>query len=118
MLSRSSSLVDDLGAFTCTVRSDTDAVVLAPEGELDLATAPVLDDQLHDVRDAGCRKLVVDLRGLTFIDSTGVQLLLRWAAWAARNGRAFSLIPGSERVQMVFAITGIVDRLAFDRPSP
>jgi anti-sigma B factor antagonist len=110
-----SRAVDDAGTFTCTVHHDAGAATVVPQGELDLATAPVLDAQLRDVRDAGRDELVVDLRGLTFIDSTGVQLLLQWGTWAARTGRGFSLIPGSERVQMVFAITGIVDLLAFDR---
>jgi anti-sigma B factor antagonist len=106
--------IDDAGTFTCTVHNDTDAAIVVPRGELDLATAPVLDAQLRRVRDAGGDKLVVDLRGLTFIDSTGVQLLLHWGTWAARSGRAFSLIPGADRVQMVFALTGVVDLLAFD----
>ena len=118
MLSSSSTpTVADACAFTCTSRPDTDAVLVVPEGELDLATAPLLDAELRQARDAGCEKLVVDLRGLNFIDSSGVHLLLRWAAWAARHDRAFSLIPGSKRVQMVFAMTGVLDLLAFDRVS-
>jgi anti-sigma B factor antagonist len=109
-------LAADAVAFRCTVHPDTDSAVVAPEGELDLATAPVLDAELCRLRDAGVAKLVVDLRGLTFIDSTGVHLLLRWATWAARDGRAFSLVPGSERIQMVLAMTGVVDMLAVTRP--
>ena len=101
--------------FHCTVRPDNDATVVAPEGELDIATAPRLDAALCRLRDAGFAKLVVDLRGLTFIDSSGVQLLLRWGTWAARGGRGFSLIPGSQRIQMVLAMTGVIDVLAFDR---
>jgi anti-sigma B factor antagonist len=102
--------------FFCNVQPDRDAAIVAPVGELDMATVPLLDAELCTLRDAGFRKLVVDLRGLSFIDSSGVQLLIRWATRAVRHGQAFSLVPGSERVQMVLALTGVVDLLAFDQP--
>jgi anti-sigma B factor antagonist len=113
VLSRSDPrLVDAVSEFRCAVLNDTDAAIVAPEGELDLATAPLLDAELRRLRDEGTRRLVVDLRGLTFIDSSGVHLLLRWA----RGDRRFSLIPGPQRVQMVLAMTGVVDHLRVERP--
>jgi anti-anti-sigma factor len=99
-----------------TVRAESDAATVAPHGELDLATAPLLDADLRDLRDIGFRTLVVDLRGLTFIDSAGVHLLLRWATSAARRGDAFRVIPGPDRVHLVFAITGVLDALGLDEP--
>ena len=104
------------GSFHCTVRPDRDAAIVVPEGELDIATAPLLEAELTALRDAGFERLVVDLRGLTFIDATGVHLFLRWAASATRRGHAFSLVPGAQRIQMVLAMTGVVEMLMFDRP--
>jgi len=103
-------------ALAATIHADRDAITVAPVGELDVATAPVLDGDLCAVRDLGFDAIVVDLRGLTFIDSTGVHLLVRWAASAAARGYAFRLIPGSDRIQRVFRLTGLLGSLGFERP--
>ena len=105
---------DDLTDFRCGCASDGDAVTVSPVGELDLATAPLLEAELR--RTAGSRELVVDLRRLTFIDSSGVHLLLRWAGDSARRRREFRVIPGAERVQLVLAMTGVLDTLGLDGP--
>ena len=81
--------------FRCAIRLDADRAVLCPTGELDIATVPLLDSALRDLRDVGFGTLVVDLRGVTFIDSQGIQLLLRWTVTAARRGQAFRLVPGA-----------------------
>lgn len=100
--------------FRCAIRLDADRAVLCPTGELDIATVPVLDSALRDLRDIGFGTLVVDLRGVTFIDSQGIQLLLRSTFTAARRGHAFRLVPGAERVQMVFAMTGLLEEFEFE----
>jgi anti-anti-sigma factor len=103
-------------AFRTRIHADRDVVTLAPVGELDIATAPSLDADLRAVRDVGFDAIVVDLRGLTFIDSTGVHLLVRWAAAASVRGYAFRLIPGSDRIQLVFRINGLLGLLGFEGP--
>jgi anti-sigma B factor antagonist len=102
--------------FHCPVHPNREAAVVAPVGELDLATAPILEAQLEQLLEAGFRQLVVDLRGLSFLDSTGVQLLLRWDAGARQDGHTFSLIAGPERIQKVLTVTGVVDHLSFTHP--
>lgn len=52
-------------------------VVVGVTGELDVATAPVLRDSVLGLLNRGVESLVLDLRGVTFIDSTGVGSLLR-----------------------------------------
>jgi anti-sigma B factor antagonist len=100
--------------FHCSCASDCGVVTVSPVGELDLATAPLLEAELR--RTAGSRELVVDLRRLTFIDSSGVHVLLRWAGDAARRRREFRVIPGAERVQLVLGMTGVLETLGLDRP--
>jgi anti-sigma B factor antagonist len=99
--------IETAGAFLCEVTPDRDVVWIAPQGELDLATAPVLDAQLQDLADAGFEKLVLDLRELTFVDSTGVHLLIRWTEWAGGRDDAFRLIAGPPRVMRVLEMTGV-----------
>ncbi|MEA2176882.1 MAG: hypothetical protein QOG77_179 [Solirubrobacteraceae bacterium] len=100
--------------FRCSSEIRGATLTIRPEGELDLASAPVLDDELRGFL-GSYQALVVDLRGLTFIDSAGVHLLLRWARDAARMHRSCRLIPGSERVQLVFAMTDVLGALGLDR---
>jgi anti-sigma B factor antagonist len=105
-------------SFTCDVELIDDAAVVLPRGELDIATVPELDRALADLRRRGHRALVVDLRELTFIDAAGVRLLLRWAASAARRGEELRLIPGSDRVQLVFRLTGVLHALGLQPARP
>ena len=100
--------------FAARFDSTPRAPSCARPAELDIATLPLLDNALRDLRDVGFRTLVVNLRGVTFIDSQGIQLLLRWTTTAARTGHVFRLVPGSERVQMVFAMTGVLGQFDFE----
>ena len=99
--------------FRCEVsRQDSSATVRAI-GELDLATVPALDDQLAELRDAGIRRLILDLRGLDFIDSTGLRLILEYDALARNDGFSIALIKGPDAVQRIFEITGTTAQLPF-----
>jgi anti-sigma B factor antagonist len=100
--------------FSCACSHDGGVLTVSPAGELDLSTAPVLDTELRRVA-GGSTDVVVDLRDVSFIDSTGVHVLLRWAGESARRGRAFRVIPGSERVELVFALTGVLETLGVER---
>ncbi len=101
-----------------TVHVAGGVLTIVPEGELDVATAPLLDDALREMRRDRAGELVVDLRRLTFIDSAGIHLLLRWATEAGRAGHGLRLIPGAERVQFVLAMTGVLRALRFADPPP
>jgi anti-anti-sigma factor len=102
-------------ALRCAVRRDGDVATVAPEGELDLGTAPILDAQLSQLREAGIGALVLDLRSLTFIDSAGVRLLIGWARSATRSRLTFRVIPGSDRIELVFALTRAASRREWRR---
>jgi len=81
------------------------AVLLRPCGELDLATAPALEQQLLDVEEQAC-SLTIDLSGLTFIDSTGLHALVAARRRALEGGRTLRLIRGALTVQRLFEMTG------------
>jgi anti-sigma B factor antagonist len=96
-----------------TTLSAGDAVI-ALSGELDLSGAPMLDEEIGRLAKAdGVERVVLDLRRLEFLDSSG----LRSVALAQRRltgaGRAFVLVRGVETVQRVFEITRMDERLRF-----
>ena len=81
-------------------------VRLELEGELDiLATRQVRERVAAYVGD-GFGRIVLDLRGLTFIDSTGMRLLVGLHHQADRDGWRMLLIQGPENVRRVFEIAG------------
>jgi anti-sigma B factor antagonist len=91
-------------------------VNVIPHGEVDLASAPELDAQLHELRDSGFDRIVLDLRHISFMDSTGLRVILDWEEISRRDGISFELLPGPANVQRLFEITGVLERLRFARP--
>jgi anti-anti-sigma factor len=82
-------------------------------GELDVASAPTLGGALaHIPMDADTR-LVLDLRGVSLIDSIGMRAVLVAQELCAQSGAEFALIPGQPQVQRVFEMCGLLDRLPF-----
>jgi len=99
--------------FTCEVIEESDRVVVAPHGELDMATVGAVDRELRRQRNAGFGKLVLDLSGLSFMDSTGLHLVTRWVAESSRDGFEFGLEPGPPAVQRVFELVDMTTGLPF-----
>ena len=102
--------------LTCEAVPERDRVRVRAQGTLDLASAPVLDAQLEALRTSGFRALVVDLRELVFMDSTGLRLALRWQELSERDGFSLGFVPGAPQIQRVFELTGTTGRLAFVAP--
>lgn len=61
--------------LTVTIEQDSPTVIVLV-GELDPATAPLLEQAIQDVLDAGATELTVDMAGLTFVDSSGLRALI------------------------------------------
>jgi anti-sigma B factor antagonist len=84
------------------VQRRNDVAIVQPHGELDIATVPTLHAALDGVEIAG--RLVLDLRGLSFIDSTGLRLLVELYRRAQRDGFELTLIapaaPADKAIQM------------------
>jgi anti-anti-sigma factor len=85
MLRVSAALRNVRDPLQVTVRADEDWCRLEVAGELDMATMGVLRDELARLR-AAHRQMVVDLSGLSFVDSSGLRLLLEAQADARRDG--------------------------------
>jgi anti-anti-sigma factor len=85
-------------------------------GELDLVTAPALEAAVQRVRDDDTSELVLDLRQVVFMDSSGLRTVL--AAWDAcrEDGREFFLIPDRGACRRLFEITGVLDDLPLRAP--
>jgi anti-sigma B factor antagonist len=95
------------------VHIDLDNAVVAAFGELDMVTVDELDAALRQALEGGSRRLVLDLRGLTFMDSQGLHLVIGWSSLAEKCGVAFTIIQGGPAVRRLFEIVGLLDRLPF-----
>ena len=89
--------------FWISTEQERNGHILALYGELDVASAPVLEKQLKKLQWAGATSIVLDLSGLDFIDSTGLHVLMR-AHRRSPEGQ-MSLLRGSHRVHRVFELT-------------
>lgn len=104
--------------FRCETRRNGDAWWVRPVGELDIDTAPQLEHELVRARASGAARLVLDLRALTFMDSTGLRLVIRWDKAARAEGFEFAIVPGSEVIQRVIRLTGMDEHLPVADPPP
>jgi anti-sigma B factor antagonist len=92
--------------------------VIAATGELDLSGAALLQVEIDRLAEDGeLGGVVLDMRGLEFMDSSGLRLVVLADMQAREAGRRFALVRGDETVHRVFEITRMSDRLEFvDHP--
>jgi len=83
-----------------------DALWIELYGELDLAAVPILERELKGARRRGIARVVVDLSGLEFIDSSGLHVLIDAQRRGDRDSYELELTRGSAPVQRLFALTG------------
>lgn len=91
--------------FRVDVHREGAALVVAPSGEIDLATVGRVREALQHEREA--RVVVLDLREVSFIDSAGLQLVLEEHRRAARDGAELRIRRGPSNVQRLFVMTGL-----------
>lgn len=85
--------------------------VLALRGDLDIAGATDVRKRLLVLEPALGGRLVVDLSELTFLDSSGIRLILQAREHALARGADFVLMPGPEHVMRVLELVGLDDQL-------
>lgn len=103
----------DIGSatFSLDVAHEADAVVVRVKGELDGTTSPALRQTLYDLIDDGGRSYWLDLRAMTFIDSSGLSALLGILRRVREGGGDLALVNprrSTLRVLEIAGLTGLV----------
>jgi anti-sigma B factor antagonist len=102
------------GALTVSSVVENGVASIFLRGELDLASAPQVEECLASVLERAPTRIVVDLGQLAFIDSTGLRLLLQADGRAKEHGYELVLRPADPSVQRVFEVAGALDALRFE----
>ena len=85
----------------------SDRYVITVSGEVDLATSPELDLVIIAALDSGAGSLVVDLTDVSFMDSSGLGVIVRGLKRCREADKDLDLVITNERVLKVFGITGL-----------
>jgi anti-sigma B factor antagonist len=101
------------GALAIEFERDGDTVMVSLRGEVDLATATLLQDQLKEALGCGADRVIVDLSALSFIDSTGMRVLLEAALGSQEDSTGLYFLRGSTQVERILLVSGVKQRLRF-----
>jgi anti-anti-sigma factor len=93
------------------VSREGERVVLRLDGELDLASVPLLESELEGATQDDPATIVLDLRGLEFIDSTGLRAILLLDKRSTERGATLALVRGSPQVQRLMTMTRVDEHL-------
>ena len=97
-------------ALIIEVRHEQGYAIVAPAGEIDIATVSRLREQLFELAASG-RPLVADLDQVRFIDSAGLAVLVGAAKRAAAHGGSLHVVCARPKVRQLFRLTGLDRRL-------
>ena len=102
-------------AFEMETTVEPGVTVVALHGELDLSSAPAVEAEVDRLLGDGApvAVLVLDLRDLAFMDSTGLRAVLRADARMRDAGGRLAVVDGADAVRRVFEMTGMHERLTF-----
>lgn len=107
---------DQFRPFAIDVHPQRDVVRVAPVGEIDLATVGPLRAQIEDLVTSGFSRVTLDLEGVTFMDSTGLRLVLELVQAARDDHWELSVIEVSPAVERVFELSGVLAALPLGGP--
>src|SRR6476620_1427596 len=93
------------------VRRRADRATVHPHGDLDLVSAPALQAALDGV--VGARRVVLDLSGVSFVDSAAVHVLVDVDRRARRDGFELSLVPPAPPADLAIELCGLYETLPF-----
>lgn len=104
------------GNFDVDTRRQGSALVVAPRGEIDLATVDLVRGAVEAEHQKG-DNVTLDLRGVEFMDTSGLRYVLELVERAERDGFSLQIVRGPGAVQRVFEVSGLEPRLPFvDEP--
>ncbi len=93
------------------VRQAPDRVILVLVGELDMASAPLLQGAVESAEIDSRQLVVLDLAGLEFIDSTGLRVILAMRKLCSERGQELAVTRGSQQVERLLSVTGVGEHL-------
>jgi anti-anti-sigma factor len=99
------------GNLSIDVSREGERVVLSLNGELDLASVPLLESEVENATLDSPATIVLDLRKLEFIDSTGLRAILSLDKRSTERGATFALVRGSQQVQRLMSMTRVDEHL-------
>jgi anti-sigma B factor antagonist len=96
--------------FSISLHRDGEATIVIPVGDIDLVT---VDEVRSHVRQAAgeARRVVLDLRQVAFMDSSGLRLLVEAQQSAEQDGFAFAVVRGPASLERLFEVTGLDGRM-------
>ena len=107
-----------IAPFTCEVEPHRDRVVVRLSGEFDLLAVTDVEKAIGALVDVGFRQVCVDLRALTFMDSSGLRVLMAADHSLRSVGGQLLLTRGSKPVDRLLGLTGTDKVFAFEaRPA-
>jgi len=101
--------------FEAVVSEEGTVRTISLQGECDLQVCPDVAELITQSLSDGFSAVRVDLRGLTFIDSSGLRAIVMANSQAESGGAKLSLIPGPPQVMRVFELVGLLRELPFER---
>jgi anti-sigma B factor antagonist len=88
---------------------------IVPSGELDVSSAPMLEEAIADACSAGAKELVLEMSGIEFMDSTGLRAILHGKDLCEKHGCQYRLTPAQRPVEQTLTMMGVRSRLPFRR---
>jgi anti-anti-sigma factor len=94
-------------SFDLRIVRNGERIQIVPCGELDIATTPQLERAIAEATADAAAELVLDLRQLTFMDSTGLRALAQANSRAEEAGVSLSIVRGPRQIERVLEISGL-----------
>jgi anti-anti-sigma factor len=104
-----------MGNLRLHTRAESDSHTIVPSGELDVSSAPMLEEVIAEACQAGARELVLDMGGIEFMDSMGLKAILHGKELCEAQGCQYRLTPAQRPVERTLTMMGIRSRLPFRR---
>ncbi len=102
-----------IGRLRMDTRTEGARHTIVLSGELDVASAQMLEESIAEACAAGAKELVLDMGAIEFMDSTGVRAILRGRSSCEAHRCDFHLTPAQRPVEQTLEVTGVRRKLPF-----